>query len=103
MKGSLETELAPARRLLARQHEVITCWRTMHLPAELHFVPPPADMWAIITASKDYLAVEAGDPPTLLDIAGEDEAVELMVYRAVADGQVYMLAPIRPDQRSAEA
>lgn len=103
MKDDLAAELAAAHRLVARQHELITCWRTMHLPGELHFVPLPGDMWAIITASKDYLEVEAGGPPTLLDIAGEDAAVELIVYRAVADGQVYMLAPIRPDERSAEA
>jgi hypothetical protein len=61
----------------------------------------PADMWAIITASGDYRELVGGGPPTSLSIAGEDEAVELTVYRAVADGQVYMLVPMRPDQRHA--
>lgn len=103
MTDDLESELAVAHRLVARHNEVITCWRTMHFPGELHFVPLPADMWTIITASGDYRELTAGGPPTLLDIAGKDEAVELMVYRAVADGQVYMLAPIRPDQCHAEA
>jgi hypothetical protein len=95
MTHDLEAELAAAHRLVAQQHEVITCWRTMHLPGELHFVPLPADMWTIITASEDYRELAAGGPPTLLNIAGEDKAVELMAYRAAANGQVYMLAPKR--------
>ena len=52
-------------------------------------------MWSIITASPDYRELVAGGPPTLLNIAGENEAVELMTYRAEADGRVYMLAPER--------
>lgn len=99
MTDDLEAELAAAHCFVARQHEVITCWRTMHLPGELHFVPVPADMWAIISASEDYRELAAGGPPTLLNIAGEDEALELTVYRSAADGQVYMLAPLRSDQR----
>lgn len=51
MSPALEDELATALAIIAKQHEIITCWRTMHLPGELHFVPLPADMWAIITGS----------------------------------------------------
>lgn len=103
MTDELEIELAAAHRLVARQHEVITCWRRMYVPSELHFVPMPDDMWGIITTSGDYREIVAGGTPTLLNIAGEDEAVEVMVYRAAANDQVYMLVPLRPDQPHAQA
>ena len=95
MTQRLEDELARAHAIVKRQHEIVTCWRTLYHPDELRFAPLPDDMWASITASPDYRELMAGGPPTLLNIAGEDEAVELMTYRAEADGQVYMLAPKR--------
>lgn len=94
MSTALEDELATALAVIAGQREIITCWRTMHLPGELHFVPLPTDMLAIITASEDYRELVAGDPPTLLEMANGNDAVELTAYRAMTDGQVYMLAPI---------
>ncbi len=94
MSPALEDELATALAIIAKQHEIITCWRTMHLPGELHFVPLPADMWAIITASEDYRELVAGDPPTMLEIANGNDVVQLTTYRAVIDGEVYMLKPI---------
>ncbi|WP_392369311.1 hypothetical protein [Sphingomonas hankookensis] len=95
MTQSLEDELARAHAIVGRQHEIVTCWRTLYHPGELRFTLLPDDMWSIITASPDYRELVAGGPPTLLNIAGENEAVELMTYRAEADGRVYMLAPER--------
>jgi hypothetical protein len=94
MTTDLERELVAAHRIVAHQHEIVTCWRSMYVPGELRFVPLPPEMEAIIRSSADYDEV-AGGAPTLLSIASGNEALELVLYRASADGAVYMLAPVR--------
>lgn len=47
MTQRLEDELARAHAIVKRQHEIVTCWRTLYHPDELRFAPLPDDMWAI--------------------------------------------------------
>jgi len=96
MSPALVNELTAALQTVARQHEVVTCWATMFLPGELHFIPLPAEMWEIIRSSEDYRELIPGNSPTLFSIASGDEVVELMAYHAAEDGNIYMLAPIKP-------
>ena len=91
--NALDTELSNAHATVTRQYEVVTCWRTIYLPAEMWWVPMPPDMLNVLRSSTDFSVPEAGQVPTVLLIAGEDEIFELTAYRARSNGELYMLIP----------
>lgn len=55
--------------------------------------PLPAEMHAVLMSTTDYRQPDAGAGPVWLQIASGDHAAELVVYRALADGELYVLAP----------
>ncbi|WP_176593117.1 hypothetical protein [Sphingobium sp. EM0848] len=75
------------------RHDVVPFLAKM-LPVDgLVFQPLPPEMLEIICSSPDYQSVRPGAQPTWLQIATDDDFVELVVYRAEADGNYYILSP----------
>jgi hypothetical protein len=46
-----------------------------------------------LVQSPDYQNIEPGTGPVWFQIAAGDEGAELVIYRAIADGNFYVLAP----------
>ena len=91
--NELDAELSRAHATVTRQHELVTCWSTIYLPAEMWWVPMPSEMLDVLRSSTDFSVPQAGQVPTVLLIAGEDETFELTAYRARSNGELYMLIP----------
>ena len=91
--NELDAELSNAHATVTRQYEVVRCWRTIYLPAEMWWVPMPSDMLDVLKSASDFRDPQAGQVPTVLIITGEDESFELTAYRARSNGELYMLIP----------
>lgn len=74
-------------------HDVIPFMAQMLPTSDVAFRPLPAEMLEVLRTSPDYASVRPGENPTWFQIAAGDDAVELIVYRAEADGAHYVLAP----------
>ena len=92
MRG-LEAELDAVLAQTVGGHDGVP-FMTQMLPAStvrLRLLPP--EMLKLLKSSPDYRSVRPGDPPTWFQIAAEDQQAELVVYRAEADGNHYVLSP----------
>jgi hypothetical protein len=74
-------------------HDVIPFMGQMLFASDAEFRLLPTEMLEILRASRDYKSVRPGEPPTWFQPAHANDALELIVYRAEADGNHYVLAP----------
>lgn len=74
-------------------HDVVPFMAQMLPAADAIFQPLPLDMLEVLRLSADYQSIRPGEQPTWLQIATDDDHVELVVYRAEVDGKHYVLAP----------
>jgi len=91
--STLDTELDARLSELARNHDVAPFMAAWFSMAEMQFRPLPEEMLEILAQSGDYRDLGPGVSPTWLQIASGDEALELILYRADANGLLYVLAP----------
>lgn len=91
--GGLSKELNGVLNRVTGGHEVIPFMEQMLPTCDAEFRLLPTDMLEVLRASPDYKSVRPGEPPTWFQIASGNDALELIVYRAEADGNHYVLAP----------
>jgi hypothetical protein len=91
-----EDELPKIAAQLREGHDVLPFMTSLHAAHSLSFRPLPDEMRAVLEGSADYQAPAPGTGPVWLQIAGEDEGAELIVYRSLGDGRLYVMAP-NPD------
>jgi hypothetical protein len=87
-------ELESVFSRLSRGHELVPFMALMLSSEEVTFKLLPPDMLSLLRSSSDYESLQPGAAPTWFQIATTNEMVELVVYRAEADGQHYVLAPL---------
>lgn len=88
-------ELAGIMARLRSGHDVLP-FMTSHYPvADMQPRPMPDDMQVLLEAAPDYQAVDSGRGPVWLQIASDNDAAELVVYRTRASGNLYVMAPAR--------
>ncbi len=92
MEG-LRKELDAVLNRVTGGHDVIPFMAQMLPTSEVAFRPLPVEMLEVLRASPDYASVRPGEQPTWFQVASGDNAVELVIYRAEADGAHYVLAP----------
>lgn len=92
MEG-LHKELEAVLNRVTGGHDVIPFMAQMLPASDVAFRLLPAEMLEVLRASPDYASVRPGEQPTWFQVASGDDAVELVVYRAEADGAHYVLAP----------
>jgi hypothetical protein len=90
---SLEQELASVMSTLRRGREVLPFLERWCAVSAVALELLPDAMYDLLATSPDYEAIESGAGPVWLQIASGDEAAELVVYRALADGRHYIVAP----------
>lgn len=88
-----EEELAVIVAQLRAGHDVLPFMTGFHAAGELSFRPLPGDIQAVLEGSPDYRSPEPGRGPVWLQVAGPDEAAELIVYRSRGSGHLYVMAP----------
>ncbi|WP_334656899.1 hypothetical protein [Sphingomonas panaciterrae] len=86
-------ELAAVVEQLRAGYDILPYMTGFHAAGELGLRALPDDMKALLEGSPDYRSPEPGSGPVWLQIAGEDEAAELIVYRSRSSGQLYVMAP----------
>jgi hypothetical protein len=91
--GPVAAELAGELALLRSGHEVASFMDRLVSVDAVRWRPLPADMAGLIASSPDYAEPAPGTGPHSLMISGGDGLVELVLYRARADGGLYVLAP----------
>jgi len=88
-------ELGGLMARLRSGHDVLP-FMTSHYPvADMQLRPMPDDMQALLEAAPDYQTVDPGRGPVWLQIASDNDAAELVVYRTRASGNLYVVAPAR--------
>ena len=92
MEG-LSKELEGVLAQVLSGHDVVPFMAQMLPAADAIFQPLPLDMLEVLRLSADYQSIRPGEQPTWLQIATDDDHVELVVYRAEVDGKHYVLAP----------
>lgn len=90
---TLENELAHVMTRLRGGHDVLPFMQRLVPAGEAGLRPLPADMAVVLAGSVDWREPVAGDPPVWFELASVDDAAKLLVYRAVADGGLYVVAP----------
>jgi hypothetical protein len=89
----LTRELRAAFDSIADGHDVVPFMMELRDCREMAFQPLPHEMLVLLQASSDYASIRPGDKPTWLQVSADDDALELILYRAEADGKHYVLAP----------
>ena len=90
-----EVEVAEVLAKLRSGHDMLPFMAGFHSAASMQLLPLPEDMQAIVEASPDYREIIPGSGPVWLQIASGNDAIELVVYRVAASGELYVMAPTR--------
>lgn len=86
-------ELETVLDRLRREHDVAPCMAALHPTRDMAFWALPPDMLKVLAGSPDWNSLAPGAGPLWLQISADDAAAELVLYRAEADGELYVLAP----------
>ena len=95
MRMEDETEIAPVMARLQSGYDMLPFMAGLHPSTSMQLRPLPSDMQAIVEASPDYQEILPGHAPVWLQIASGNDAIELVVYRTLASGEMYVMAPIQ--------
>lgn len=91
MSTPLSGELAAVLGQLQRQHDILPFLGELIPAHEARLAPLPDEMLDQLRTSPDFTSIRPGEP-VWLSIAGPDDALDLIVYRAEADGRHYVIA-----------
>lgn len=89
----LEAELSLVLADLRRRHDVVPFMKQLMSVDEVQLRLLPAEMRAVLDCSGDFMEPEAGQGPVWLNLFADDEAAEVLLYRAWADDKLYIVAP----------
>jgi hypothetical protein len=93
MSGPLAAELATVLDRLKRAHDVLPFLGQLLPASEVRLAPLRGPMLDQLRTSPDFTSIRPGAPVWLSLGGPEDEMAELVVYRAEANGQHYVIAP----------
>ena len=90
----LDAELSARLAEVRSTHDVVPFMGGLEAVALVawQLLPPP--MERVLASSPDYGAPAPGVGPVWLQISADDQAAELVIYRARADDRLYVLAPL---------
>ena len=89
-----EQELTPVLEQLRRTHDVLPFMDRQISAREAAFRSLPDEMVDLIAGSADFRLPERGGAPVWLQLAADgDRAMELVVARPAADGELWVIAP----------
>lgn len=94
MNDPLASELAAVLRRLQREHDFLPFLQRMLPAAETRLAPLPDAMMDQLRTSPDFASVRPGEPVWIAIAAPPDDAAELVIYRAEANGSHYVVAPV---------
>lgn len=86
-------ELTAVLARLQSQHEVAPFLEGWHSTGDMSFQPLPVEMEAVLHSSPDYLPPKTGVGPVWLQLETDEGHGQLVVYRAIGDAKLYVLAP----------
>ena len=101
LEPAVVAELTRVFSDLAAGHDVLPSLNGMHSAATMAFSALPDDMLGLIIDSGDYQPIGAGAPPTWLAISSPVGHIEMILYRARADEQFYVVAPLPRARKAA--
>ena len=90
---ALADELTKVMRCLTQGHDVLPFMDRRTAVADLALKPLPEEMGRLLAQSVDYMSPQAGEGPVWLRLEGPHEGAEMIVYRAMADKVLYVVAP----------
>jgi hypothetical protein len=90
---TIDDELAGITADLRRGHDVLPFMAGLHAAQSLSLRPLPDEMRQVLESSDDYQSPAPGAGPVWFQIAGPDDGAELIVYRSIGDGRLYVMAP----------
>jgi hypothetical protein len=90
----LDVELADALRPIRARQDIVPFLGRWLSVSEAEFRLLPDDMLAILSRSPDFSHLVPGNDPTALQLETDGANAEIVVYRALADCQYYVLAPL---------
>lgn len=93
MPGNVQLELKSTLEAVRRHELTIPLLSARYAAGEVEFRPLPTDLLDIISASPEYVEIVPGEGPTWIKFIVDDNAFELVVYRALADDGFYILGP----------
>ena len=80
-------------RRLALKHDVLPFMDRRFRPEEVALQILPNEMGRLLSGSPDYVSPDAGVGPVWLRLEGPEKGAKLVVYRAVCDERLYVVAP----------
>lgn len=96
MRDLVSAELGAVLRRLQSEHDVLPFMQEMLPAATTRLAPLPETMMTQLRTSPDLESIRPGEPVWISLSAPPDVAAEIVLYRAEADGQHYIIAPIAP-------
>jgi len=93
---SIDEELAGITARLKGEHDMLPFMKGLHAAPSLSLRPLPDEMRQVLEQSEDYHSPAPGEGPVWFQIAGPDDGAELIVYRSIEDGRLYVMAPNPP-------
>lgn len=94
MSDPLTSELATVLRRLQSEHDVLPFLQEMLAASAMRLTPLPDAMMDQLRTSPDFASIRPGEPVWISLAAPPDAAAELVLYRAEADGRLYIIAPV---------
>ena len=92
--GNLERELADILSHISAGHDIVPFMQQLLPVSDVRFAIVPDDLMFLLAESADFQMLCAGAPPTWFQISDDaDQAAELIIYCARADGRRYVIAP----------
>ena len=93
MNDPLAAELKRVMDRLRRQHDTLPFLQQMVSAGEADLKVLPGSMMDQLRTSPDFASIRPGEPVWIALAAPPDAAAEIVLYRAEADGQHYIVAP----------
>jgi hypothetical protein len=95
MSDPLSRELDAVLRRLQSKRDVLPFTQEMLPAAGTRLAPLPDAMMDQLRTSSDLASIRPGEPVWISPAAPPDAAAEIVLYRAEADGDHYIIAPAR--------
>lgn len=92
---ALDDELEQVLGRLQNQHEIAPFLQGWHSVEEMRLRLMSPAIHTVLRSSPDFREPDPGVGPVWLQISSEGGAAELVVYRALADRNLYVLVPSR--------
>lgn len=95
MSDPLVAEIDRVLRRLQSEHDVLPFMQQMLLAGGTRLAPLPEAMMDQLRTSADFKSMRPGDVVWMSLVAPPDNAAEIVLYRAEANGAHYVIAPAR--------